>query len=360
VNRVSDTRITIALKALAASAKSRSSRGIVCLILDEPNVTGLHTYSRLKTVTDNYSTANKAIITRCFSNHGVKILKIACYNSAATTPQTISDALTLLNNVKFNYLACPTADTDAEKLLIANFIKDQRKNNNILVKAVLNNHVGDYEGIINWINNTVTMSTGTVYTGLDYTVDVACDAAVCSLDSSLTNQVLTGVASVDDVGDDLDSLKDAGKFFAYYDNDLESVVYYTAVNSKTTIGADEKPSMQKIRVMDILDMARDDQKVVFKTSYQGKVDNSFSNKKLLITAYNAYLRGMIKQGAMSAGTAALDTDSIAAYAETNNSVDTSNLTDDEINALDTDNKVFAKETVGVLDAMEELNLNLNF
>jgi hypothetical protein len=357
---VSDTRITIALKALAASAKSRSSRGIVCLILDEPSVTGLHTYSRLKTVTDNYSAANKAIITRCFSGHGVKILKIACYNSAATQPQTISDALTLLNNVKFNYLACPTADTDAEKLLIANFIKDQRKNNNILVKAVLNNYVADEKGIINFINNTITMSTGTVYTGLDYTVDVACDAATCSWDSSLTNKVLEGVASVDDVGDDLDALKDAGKFFAYYDNDLEAVVYYTAVNSMTTIGADEKPSMQKTRVMDILDTARDDQKVVFKSNYQGHVDNSPANKKLLVTAYNTYLRGLIKQGAISAGTAALDTDSIAAYVEANKGIDTSSLTDDEINALDTDDEVFATETVGVLDAMEKLNLNINF
>lgn len=357
---MSDTRITIALKALAESSKSRSSRGIVCLILDEPSVTGLHTYSRLKSVSDNYSDTNKAIITRCFSNHGVKILKVACYNSAATEPQTISNALTLLNNIKFNYLACPTADTDAEKLLIDNFIKDQRKNNNILVKAVLNNYVGDYEGVINWINNTVTMSTGTVYTGLDYTVDVACDAAVCGLDSSLTNQILTGVASVDYVGDDLDALKDAGKFFAYYDNDLEAVVYYTAVNSKTTIGANEKESMKKIRVMDILDMMRDDQKVVFKTSYQGKVDNSYSNKKMLITAYNAYLRGLIKQGAISSGTSALDTDSIAQYVETNKGVDTSNLKDEEINALDTDEEVFVTETVGVLDTMEKLNLTLNF
>ncbi|AGX43282.1 phage tail sheath C-terminal domain-containing protein [Clostridium saccharobutylicum] len=357
---MSDTRVSITLKALAENAKSRSSRGIVCLVLDEPNVVGLHTYSRLKAVNDNYSDANKAMITRCFSGHGVKLLRVVCYNSAANTPQTIETALTLLNNVKFNYLACPTANSDDKKMLIANFIKDQRKNNNILVKAVLNNYVGDYEGIINWINKKVAMSAGTVYTGLEYTVDVACDAATCSLESSLTNKVLEGVESVDDVGEDLDVLKDSGKFFAYYDNDLEAVVYYTAVNSKTTVGENEKASMKKIRVMDILDMMRDDQKVAFKTTYQGKVDNSYSNKKLLISAYNTYLRGLIKQGAISAGNALLDTDSIAQYVEKNKSIDTSGLKDEEINALDTDEEVFATETVGVLDAMEKLNLAINF
>ena len=60
--------VNITLKALVSSAISRSNRGIVCLILDDPNITGVKAYTGLKKVTDNFSTANKAIITRCFSS----------------------------------------------------------------------------------------------------------------------------------------------------------------------------------------------------------------------------------------------------------------------------------------------------
>src|SRR5471030_1436292 len=125
-------KITIELKALASSGAIRSERGIVCLVLDDATVTGLHTYTKLKNVLDNYSEANKAVITRCFSDRGIKTLKVVCYNSGAGTAETIDIALTLLNEVKFNYLACPSA-TDGDNAKISTFIKDQRKNNNILV-----------------------------------------------------------------------------------------------------------------------------------------------------------------------------------------------------------------------------------
>jgi len=357
-------KITIALKALAESASSRSKRGIVCLILDDPNVIGLNTYTRLRNVKDNYSTSNKAIITRCFSDRGVKTLKIACYNSAAATPETIETALTILNDVKFNYMACPTVSENGDKLKIGQFIKDQRKNNNILVKAVLHNYSGDYEGLIDFINTTVNMTDGTTtYTGLEFTVDIACLAANCGLDSSLTNMIIDGVKSVDKVGDDLDTLVDEGKLFLFYDNDLESVVLSKGVNSKTTTGPDEKESLKKIRVVDILDMLRDDLKVTFKKNYQGKVNNSLSKKRLLVSGFNSYLRTMVKQGALNDGETSeiwLDVEAQKDYLEDQKGLDCSEMKDEEILAHDTDEKVFTKGRVYVVDAMEDLDLVLNY
>jgi len=357
-------KILITLKALAESASSRSKRGIVCLILDDPSVTGLHTYTRLRNVKDNYSAANKAIITRCFSDRGVKTLKVACYNSKAQTPETIDKALEILNDVKFNYMACPTASDNNAKLKVAQFIKDQRKNNNILVKAVLHNYAGDYEGLINFINNQINMTDGTTtYTGLEFTVDIACLAANCALDSSLTNMVVDGVKSVDVVGDDLDTLVDEGKLFLFYDYDLESVVLSKGVNSKVTIGADEKESLKKIRVVDILDMIRDDFKVTFKKNYQGKMGNSLSKKRLLVSAFNSYLRTIVKQGALNDGETSqtwLDVEAQKNYLEDQKGYDCSEMTDEEILAHDTDEKVFVRGKVYVVDAMEDLNLVLNY
>lgn len=357
-------KILIELKALAESGSTRSQRGIVCLILDDPTVIGLHTYTRLRNVKDTYTTENKAIITRCFSDRGVKILKVVCYNSAATIAETIDTALTLLNDVKFNYMACPTVSISSDQLKITQFIKDQRKNNNILVKSVLNNSAGDYEGVINFINDKVNMSDGkTTYTGLQFTVDIACLAATCSLNSSLTNMVVDGVKSVNSVGDDLDTLVDEGKIFLFYDNDLESVVLSRGVNSKITIATGEKESLKKIRVVDILDMIRDDIKVTFKKNYQGKINNSLNNKKLLVSAINAYFRTMAKQGALNDGQISsvwLDVEAQKNYLEDIKAIDCSEMTDEEILACDTEDKVFIKGLVYVSDAMEDLKLELNY
>ncbi|AIY79894.1 phage tail sheath protein [Clostridium botulinum] len=356
-------KIIILLKALANNGSTRSKKGIVCLILDDPKITGLHTYTRLRNVKEEYSEDNKAIIRRCFSDRGIKNLKVACYNSKAQTQETIDKALELLNDVKFNYMACPTVSGDEQKKKIAQFIKDQRKNNNILVKAVLNNYVGDYEGIINLINNKIIMSDGTEYTGLQFTVDIACLAANCGLNSSLTNMLVEGVKAVDIVGDDFDTLVDEGKLFLFYDNDLESVVISKAVNSKTTISSDEKEALKKIRVIDILDMIRDDIKVTFKKSYQGKVNNSLSNKRLLVSGINAYLRNITKQGALNDGETSkvwLDVEAQKNYLEEEKGYDCSEMTDEEILALNTDEKVFLKGIVYVVDALEDLTLELNY
>lgn len=356
-------KITILLRALAESMTTRSSRGIVCLVLDDEKVTGLYEYTRSKQVTESYSEENKKFITRCFSEWGVKKLKVVCYNSKKSdVAEKISDGLKLLDGIKFNYLACPTATETEGKQAIANFIKEQRKNGNILVKAVLNDHEGDYEGLINFINTQITLSDDTVLTGAEFTVDMACACATTELNSSLTNKVMSGIKSVDSVGDDLDSLVDEGKLFLFYDNDLESIVVSKAVNSKTTIGPNEKESLKKIRVVDILDMIQDDMKVTFKKSYQGKVENSLANKKLLVSAYNVYLRTITKQGALNSGEineVALDVESQGAYLESKG-IDISELTDEQILAKDTDEKVFISGRIYVVDAMEDLDLVLNY
>ena len=354
--------VTITLKALATSLTARSQRGIVCIVVDEPLLTGVHTYTKLNNVVESYSTANKAIITRCFSKYGVKTLKVACYNSTATTPETISNALSLLSGTKFNYLACPTA-LDSDKATIANFIKTQRNANNILVKTVLNNKdiADDYEGVIDFINNSITMD-GIVYTGVEFCVDFACFVAGISLTESITNMTISGITAVDIVGTDLDALVDAGKIFLFYDEDLEEYVFSRGVNSKTTIGTDEKASMKKIRIMDILDMIRNDLKTTYKSGYQGKVENSLENKKLLVSAFNNYLRTLALQGVLSTTqTSYVELDVVATtnYLEAKG-IDCSSLTDAQILAIDTDEETFVTGTIYPLDKSEDLTLNLNY
>ncbi|NFH70083.1 phage tail sheath protein [Clostridium botulinum] len=356
-------KVVITLKALAESGSSRSKRGIVCLILDDPKVVGLHTYTRFRNVKEEYSEENKAVIRRCFADRAVKNLKVVCYNSKAQTPEIIDEALTILNDVKFNYLACPTVTTDEEKKKVSQFIKDQRKNNNILVKAVLHNHEADYEGVINFVNKEIIMTDKTKYTGQQFTVDIACLAANCGFNSSLTNMIVEGVKSVDVVGEDLDTLVDEGKIFMFYDNDLESVVISKAVNSKITIAPNEKEALKKIRIVDILDTIRDDIKVTFKKYYQGKVSNTLSNKRLFVSAVNTYLRSMKKQGALNDGEKSeiwLNVEAQKNYLEDERGWDCSEMKDEEILKSDSGENVFTAGSVRVVDTAENLELDLNY
>ena len=63
---------------------------------------------------------------------------------------------------------------------------------------------------------------------------------------------------------------DNGQLFMFWDDDMEEYVFSRGVNSKTTIGANEKQSMKKIRVMGNFTRIRDDTKLSFKTGYSGK------------------------------------------------------------------------------------------
>jgi len=144
---------------------------------------------------------------------------------------------------------------------------------------------------------------------------------------------------------------------------LEEYVFSRGVNSKTTIGTNEKASLKKIRIVDILDMIRDDTKVTFKKNYQGKVNNSLNNKNLLVSAYNSYLRGLVTQGALSETEISLfqlDIDATTDYLENEKGIDCSSMTSAEILAIGTDSSVSITGAVYVDDAMEDLNLILNY
>ncbi len=83
------SNINIYLRSAAETLNSRSTRGIVMLVLND-SVEGVKSYNRKRAVTDKYSEENKSkIIDKCFDKYGVSTLKVVCY----TPLETISVAL---------------------------------------------------------------------------------------------------------------------------------------------------------------------------------------------------------------------------------------------------------------------------
>ena len=110
--------INIILKALANSSVSRSTRGIVMLVIKDANVTKYKEYNSYKQVEEGYEDKNLKLIDKAFNKYGVKHLKVVTYQS------DVAEALAKINNVKFNYLAAPEVTESADKENIIAFIGD--------------------------------------------------------------------------------------------------------------------------------------------------------------------------------------------------------------------------------------------
>ena len=346
-------KIKIILKALSESAVERSTRGIVCLILKD-TVEGVKEYKSKKQVKDLFLQNNMTIINKCFVKYGVKSLKVVCYGTS------VSEALAKLDGVKFNYLACPELTEEGDKKLVADFVKEQREANNILVHAVLHNSKADHEGVINFKNDEVVDADGT-HTGDAYCIDVACMVATLGMDRSLTNLLVSDVETATEITDGETAIE-SGELFLFYDHDMEGYVFSDAVNSKTTIKDGEKEALKSIRVCEIFDMVRDDIKVSFKKSYKGKTSNSYNNRKLIRDAYNLYFKQLAKKGVLNpeeSNTCWLDVDATKDYLESKG-IDTSEMTDEEVLKRDIDKKIFLKARIYALDTIEELVFEINY
>ena len=99
-------KLIFTLKALTNDITIRASHGTLILVLDDENVSGIHTYKKLKKVTENYSTKNKQYISLAFATYGVKkVLVVSGHTTDGVTTgisNSIDDILRQLNTVYEN------------------------------------------------------------------------------------------------------------------------------------------------------------------------------------------------------------------------------------------------------------------
>ena len=347
--------INIILKALANSSVTRSTRGIVMLVVKDANVTGYKEYTNYRQVTAGYEDKNSKLINKAFNKYGVKNLKVVTYQS------DVSEALAKINNIKFNYLTAPEVTETQDKEKIISFIKTQRDQQNILVHAVLRDVASaNHEGIISFKNNEVYVGEERL-TGDQFCFDVACTIATTSNEESITNKIALDVTSVDEIAD-RDSATEGGNIFLYYDFDLDAVIYSEGVNTLTSLKKDQAEILKKIRVNEIFDQIRDDIKVTFKRNYRGKYSNSYNDKLLIRDAYNTYFKSLEKIGQLNPdmeNRCELNVDATEKYLN-DKGIDTSEMQKEEILMHDTGNKLFLRGRLYVLDTIEELEFELNY
>lgn len=348
--------INIIFKTQAASFVKRSEKGVVAMILKDSKLNGSHEYTNVSEIPTTLTKENQSYIARAFTGYVNPPRKVLVYVLAADGE--LADALAYFATVKFDYLVGAPDCSEEDAQTIATWIKSRRADE-ATPKAVLPNIAADHEGIINFTTEGITAGE-TSYTAAQYCSRIAGLIAGTPRDISCTYAPLPELTDITRLSkDDMDTAIDAGKFILYHDG--EKVKVARGVNSLVTTSADKGDAFKKIKIVETVDMIREDIQSLAEDSYFGKYANSYDNKCLLITAISGYLEQLELDGILRAGASKvkINVEAQEAYLKSIG-VDTSKMSEQQIKEADTGAKVFLTASIGILDAIEDIDLIIFF
>ena len=352
--------ISIAFIEKAQETILRGERGIVAMIL-KGSAAGATEIVTAADIPSTFTEEAQQQVKNCLLGYDTAPKKIIVYTITGTD---YTDALTYLAGQKWNWLVIPTVETDEKTADIVTWIKNQRDNMHLTYKAVLPNTAADYEGIVNVTN-------GYTYNGTVYTAEQACARAAGIICGTSDSRSCT-YAPVPEASDcarmtkaELDAAVDAGKFVWFWDG--EKVKVCRGVTSLTTTTASKGDSFKKIRLVEIMDMIRDDITITAQDRFIGKYPNDYDSKCVLITAINEYFRILRKDTLLDAGHCEIDIDKNIDYIrqhggmialEDGTEIKLEDATEQQIKEAPTGSYVFLRASIRMLDAIEDIVLDI--
>lgn len=383
--------VNIAFTEAGIEAIERSQRGIVALILEEPAATitellagykdggedipaienpfTVYTSDDIpeKLTDDNKDYIRKTLLGYQTTPYRVKVYlqpTVAKAEGEATDPNDSADkfakTLDMLATDRWDYLAIPTI-TNKQTEAVGTWLKTNRENKFKRSKVVLPNYSGDYEGIINFTNSFIK-TAAKEYTTAQYTPRIAGLIAGTPMTISATYAPLSEVIDCDKhTLDENDEKVNKGEFFIWFDG--EKFKMSRAMNSLVTTTQGKLEAYQTIKSVDAMDMIYDDIKRTAQDSYIGKYTNDYDNKKLLISAIYGYFRELENARILQKGYSVVDIDAEAVKTyQLKHGLYTKDelakMTTDEIKQLDTKKQVYLNAKIRILDAMEDIHLDV--
>jgi len=344
-------QILIEFLKLGTSAVTRVSKGVVAVVLkDSTNETfDTKIYSKESDITvSHWNTANKDYLAKIFLGNPSKVIV-----ERVGTADAYTAALERLKNKQWNYLTIPGI-VDEDTAAIVTWIKEQRDTHKRTFKAVLPNTAADHEGIINFCTEDIKVGSKT-YTASDYACRIAGILAGIPIDQSCTYYVLSEVNSItESITPDNDI--DAGKLILV--NDGSKIKIGRGVNSLTTLGT-KTADYKKIKIIESVDIIRDDIRTTFENNYVGKIPNSYDNKIIFIAAVNSYFKELAKQNVLYDkfdNKADIDVTASSDFLKQSINIDTWSET--QIKQADTGTNVFLTANIKIQDAMEDLKFGI--
>ena len=347
--------INILFKTLAKTASIRSARGVACIVVKDSAVEGKYVYTREKQITQSYDDDNLSLVKEAFNKYGVTKLVVYAIDK---TGGTLADALNNLKKVEINYLACNFALEENDVTLLKQFKETRVKNNMDL--QIIANVAADDEYFINFASTGISVN-GSAIEPHRFMCKLAFILSSIPQTESATYYVLDDVTAVTEIENE-DEAVEQGKIFITFDG--EKYKLSRAVNSKTTLAANEKKDLKKIKITEGKIIVKGDIYKVFRDKYIGKCNNDYNDRLSLVSEINRYLTNLAYEGILNIdydNHVELDVQAMRDYMETEVDTDTSDMKDIDV-LKDVEglcgSKVFIKGQVRFVDAMEDITLVL--
>ena len=292
---------------------------------------------------------------------------------------TQADALKKCADVRFNYIAHPTGNSQDQQNLAA-WVQSQRTNRHKTFKAVVAHYDADNYGVINFttdqirVNNPVyrdalALADGDetavtdipkyiTYTPNQYTARIVGILAGLGLDRSATYYELSEVVDVAEY-DDIDTHINQGELCLFDEKDGNGVKIARGCNSLHTFTSTVGFDFRHIKIVESIDLIKDDIRDTFRNDYVGKVPNNYDNKMLLIAAINSYLNSLqgnvLDRTSTDTNYVEIDYDANLKYIKARG-VSTADMTEQEVLEYNTGTNVYLRGKLTPVNAMEDLTL----
>ncbi|MBD8500739.1 phage tail sheath subtilisin-like domain-containing protein [Paenibacillus arenosi] len=348
--------VVIEFKQKAASAVEQGAVGVLALVLKDASVNDVKEYTLfgIEDVPAGLSAENLAYIQQGMVGLP-KEVKLVVIPAAAVD---YSAALDRLETITFNVVAFPGVK-DAEVAVLSTWAKSMFTNKERRILAVLPHAAADHPAVINFATDNIEVGAKT-YTASQYTARIAGLIAGLPLTVAPTFQTLPEVTNVPKLTKaDADAAVKAGKLILFHDG--EKVKIARGVTSFLTVTEALGADWKKIKVVRILNKTYHDMKATIEDHYIGKVQNSYMNKLLLISAINAYYEVLEQEGILDPGKNIIDID-LAAQRTYLKSIlgaeEVAKMTEQQLKEANTRDQVFLTATQRPLDAIEDVKISV--
>ena len=205
-----------------------------------------------------------------------------------------------------------------------------------MFKAILPCSAANNEGIVNFSTSGIKVGAKT-YSAYEYCARIAGLLAGLSMTESATYQVLSEIDSI------TESLTP--------DEDIDE--------GKFILISDKTEDMKKIKIIEGMDLMRDDIRSAFENNYIG-INNSYDNKVMFVAAINQYFDGLVREGVLygdAENTADIDVNAQRDWLA--QKYDISEYSDEQIRKAKTGSYVFVTADVTFCDSIEDLKFSIN-
>lgn len=343
----------------AKASISRGDRGVIAMLLvDSEEAT--YTITAVTDIPTGLTTFNQTQLKLALLGNDTAPKKIYVL---VQTEADYSAALEYFGTMTWNYFVSPTVATDAATDTVASWIKTQRDTYKLTYKAVLPETAADHEGIVNVVGSCT-------YDEDELTAEQLCGRVagiICGtkLSASGTYAALPEMSDCERMTSaELDEAVEDGQLVFMWDG--EKVKICRAVNSLTTTTDEKGDSFKKIKLVDAMDMIKDDIRLTAQDTYIGKFANTYDNKCLLITAINNYFDTLVKESVLESGECEIDIEANRDYISekggefilNGETIDLEDATDEEVKKANTGSYVFLTASISLIDAIEDIELEI--